>query len=113
MKISISNKAHNHMRSIAKFTSKISMNYSNKVIQNIYSTINSIKDFPYIGRYVPELSYKHYRERLCEKYRIIYVVSEKQNTIYIRYVISSKQNSYIFFEVHKEEIINFLKYLFS
>ena len=66
MNISISNRAYNHMRSIAKFSAKISTNYSNKVIQNIYSTIYSIKDTPYIGRYVPEISDKHYRERICE-----------------------------------------------
>ena len=113
MTISISNRAYNHMRSIAEFSTKISTNYSNKIIQNIYSTINSIKDTPYIGRYVPEILDKHYRERICGNYRIIYVVSEKHNTIYIRYIISGKQNSNLFFEVHKKEIFNFLNRLFN
>lgn len=112
MNISISNKAHNHMRNITKFTAKISTNYSNNVMRDIYSTIDSIKDAPYIGRYVPEISDKHYRERICGNYRIIYVVSEKHNTIYIRYIISGKQNSNLFFEVHKKEIFNFLNRLF-
>ena len=101
------------MRSIAEFSAKISANYSNKVIQNIYSTIYSIEDAPYIGRYVPEISDKHYRERICGNYRIIYVVSEKHNTIYIRYIISGKQNSNLFFEVHKKEIFIFFNRLFS
>lgn len=100
------------MRSITKFSSKISTNYSNKVIRDIYSTIDSIKDAPYIGRYVPELSDKHYRERICRNYRIIYLVSEKRNTIFIRYIISEKQNSNLFFEVHKKELFNFLNQLF-
>ena len=113
MNISISNRTYNHMRSIAEFSAKISTNYSNKVIHNIYSTIYSIKDAPYIGRYVPEISDKHYRERICGNYRIIYVVSEKHNTIYIRYIISGKQNSNLFFEVHKKEIFNFLNRLFN
>lgn len=113
MNISISNKAYNNMRSITKFSAKISTNYSNKVIQKIYSTINSIKDAPYIGRYVPELSNKHYRERICGNYRIIYIVSEKHNTIFIRYIISRKQNSNLFFEVHKNEIFNFLNRFFN
>ncbi len=112
MNISISNKAYNHLRSIAEFSAKISTNYSNKVIQSIYSTIYVIKDAPYIGRYVPEISNKHYRERICGKYRIIYVVSEKHNTVFIRYIISEKQNSHLFFEVHKNEIFNFLNRLF-
>ena len=113
MNISISNRAYSNLRSIAKFSAKISINYSNKVIRNIYSTIYSIKDAPYIGRYVPELSGKHYRERICGNYRIIYVVSEKHNTIFIRYIISGKQNSNLFFEVHKKEIFNFFNHLFS
>lgn len=101
------------MRSITKFSSKISTNYANRVVNEIYSTIYLIKDSPYIGRYVPELSNKHYRERICGNYRIIYVVSEKYNTIFIRYIISGKQNSNLFFEVHKKEIFNFLNRLFS
>lgn len=113
MEISISNRAQSNIENITEFTLKISTNYANRVINGIYSTIYSIQDAPYIGRYVPEISDKHYRERICGNYRIIYVVSEKHNTIYIRYIISGKQNSNLFFEVHKKEIFNFLNRLFS
>lgn len=107
MEISLSNRAQSNIENISEFSLKISTNYANKVVNEIYSTINSIQDSPYIGRYVPELSDKHYRERICENYRIIYLISEKYNTIYIRYIISGKQNSYLFFEVHKKELFNF------
>ena len=113
MDILISNKAYSNMRNIAKFTSKISANYANKVINKIYSTIDSIKVTPYIGRYVPELLDKHYRERICGIYRIIYVVSEKSNVIFIRYIISGKQNPNLFFEVHKNELYNFLNQIIN
>ena len=113
MEISISNRAQSNIENITEFTLKISTNYANRVINEIYSTIYSIKDAPYIGRYVPEISDKHYRERICGNYRIIYVVSEKHNTIYIRYISSGKQNSNLFFVVHKKEIFNFLNRLFS
>ena len=113
MKISISNKAQSNIENITEFTLKISTNYANRVVNEIYSTIYSIKDAPYIGRYVPEISDKHYQERICGNYRIIYVVSEKHNTIYIRYIISGKQNSNLFFEVHKKETFNFLNRLFN
>lgn len=112
MKISISNRAQNNIENIVEFTLKISTNYTNRIVNEIYSTIYSIKDAPYVGRYVPEISNKYYRERICENYRIIYVVSEKHNTIFIRYIISGKQNSNLFFEVHKKEIFNFLNHLF-
>ena len=82
MEISISNKAQSNIENITKFTLKISTNYANRIVNEIYSTIDSIKVAPYIGRYVPELSDKHYRERICGNYRIIYLVSEKYNTIF-------------------------------
>ena len=107
MEISLSNRAQNNIENIAKFSLKISTNYANKIVNRIYSTINSIKISPYAGRYVPELLDKQYRERICENYRIIYLVSKRYNTIFIRYIISGKQNSYLFFEVHKKELINF------
>jgi len=96
------------LRSIAEFSAKISINYSNRVIQDIYSNIYKLKDYPYIGRYVPEIQSSHYRERIYKNYRIIHVVSEKYNTIFIRYIISSRQNFNLFFEVHKKEIFDFL-----
>lgn len=113
MEISISNRAQSNIENIVEFTLRISTNYANSVVNGIYSTIYSIKDAPYIGRYVIEIPDKHYRERICGNYRIIYVVSEKHNTIFIRYIISGKQNSNLFFEVHKKEISNFLNHLFN
>ncbi len=107
MKISISDKAQGNIEDITEFTSKISDNYANRVINNIYKLIDLIKYAPYIGRYVHEIPNKYYRERICENYRIIYVASEKLNTVFIRYIISGKQNSNLFFEVHKKEIFNF------
>lgn len=113
MEISISNRAQINIENIIDFSLKISTNYANRIVNEIYSTIYSIKDAPYIGRYVPEILDKHYRERMFKNYRIIYVISEKHNTIFIRYIISGKQNSNLFFEVHKKEIFDFLNRLFN
>ena len=113
MEISISNRAQINIENIIDFSLKISTNYANRIVNEIYSTIYSIKDAPYIGRYVPEILDKHYRERIFKNYRIIYVISKKHNTIFIRYIISGKQNSNLFFEVHKKEIFDFLNRLFN
>lgn len=113
MEISISNRAQINIENIIDFSLKISTNYANRIVNEIYSTIYSIKDAPYIGRYVPEILDKHYRERIFKNYRIIYVISEKHNTIFIRYIISGKENSNLFFEVHKKEIFDFLNRLFN
>ena len=113
MEISISNRAQINIENIIDFSLKISTNYANRIVNEIYSTIYSIKDAPYIGRYVPEILDKHYRERIFKNYRIIYVISEKHNTIFIRYIISGKQNSNLFFEVNKKENLDFLNRLFN
>ena len=113
MEISISNSAQINIENIIDFSLKISTNYANRIVNEIYSTIYSIKDAPYIGRYVPEILDKHYRERIFKNYRIIYVISEKHNTIFIRYIISGKQNANLFFEVHKKEIFDILNRLFN
>ena len=113
MEISISNRAQINIENIIDFSLKISTNYANRIVNEIYSTIYSIKDAPYIGRYVPEILDKHYQERIFKNYRIIYVISEKHNTIFIRYIISGKQNSNLFFEVHEKEIFDFLNRLFN
>lgn len=112
MEISISNRAQSNIENITEFTLKISTNYANKVVNEIYSTIYSIKDAPYIGRYVPEISDKHYRERICGKYRIIYYISEKDKTIFIRYIFCGRQNSNLFFKVHEKELFDFFNQLF-
>lgn len=107
MQISMSNRTFQNIDDIFAYLSNISDEYANKIVSNIYDIIDKSKDFPYIGRYVPELSDKHYRERICNSYRIIYFVSEFYNTIFIRYIFSGKQNSNLFFKVHKDELINF------
>lgn len=83
------------------------------MIKKFGSYFRKIKDFPYIGRYVPEIQDEHYRERVFEKYRIIYFISEKNNTIFIRYIFNARQDKKTFFEVHRNEIYNFLNHYFN
>ena len=68
--------------------------------------IENLQFFPYIGRNVPEIDDKHYRERICEKFRIIYFIFEKENIIFIRYIFDSIQDKTTFFELNKNEIFN-------
>lgn len=74
MQIIISNKAKSAITDIFNYSYNISANYANKLLNKIYETIYNLQTYPYIGRYVPELFNfnMHYRERICENYRIIY-----------------------------------------
>lgn len=113
MEIMISDNAKFAIGDIFNYLSNVSTKYAIKTVNNIYKTILDIKYAPYIGRYVPELPDKHFRERIYKQFRIIYYVSESNNTIYIRYIFSGKQNSNLFFKIHKNEIIKFLNQFFS
>ncbi len=113
MQIIISDDVKSAITDIFDYSYNISANYASRIVNKIYDTIYDLQDSPYIGRYVPELSDKQYRERICEKYRIIYYVSKTNNTIYVRYIFCSRQNPNSFFKVHEKELFNFLNHLFS
>lgn len=113
MKIQITDNAKSDITNIFNYSRNLSSNYARKIVKKIYGEIYNLQFSPYIGRYVPELSNKHYRERLCEKYRIIYFISENSNTIYIQYIFCSKQNSELFFKIHKTELSNYLNQYFN
>ena len=113
MKVITTQKAKNNLLDLFDYNAKISKHYAIRIDKKIRSYIEELQNAPYIGKYVPEISDKHYRERICEKFRIIYFVSEKQNTIFILYIFNSRQDKKTFFEVHKKEIYNFFnQYLF-
>lgn len=113
MQIVLTRRAKKDRLELFKYNSKISPNYAIKIDKRIGSYIEELQYYPYIGRYVPEISNKHYRERIYKKFRIIYFISEKENTIFIRYIFSVRQNKKSFFKIHKKEIYNFFNHLFD
>ena len=59
--------------------------------------IKKLTDTPYIGRYIPEISDKHFREIIYRKnrksgYRIMYHVYDSKNTIRVFNIINCKQD---------------------
>ncbi len=111
MKVIVTRRAKNNLLDLFNYNANISLNYAIKIDKKIRSYIEDLQYYPYIGKYVPELSDKQYRERTCENYRIIYYVLDKNNTIYIRYIFSTRQDKRTFFEFHKKELFNFLNQL--
>lgn len=113
MQIIISDDAKSAITDIFDYSYNISVNYASRIVNKIYDTIHDLQDSPYTGRYVPELTDKQYRERICEKYRIIYYISETNNTIYVRYIFCARQNFNLFFKVHEKELLKFFNRLFN
>ena len=65
--------------------------------RNILFRIHDLEDSPYIGRYIPEMSDKRFREIIYKSsrhsgYRIMYYMSENTDTIYIFNILNSKQD---------------------
>lgn len=110
MKVIVTQKAKQDLFNLFDYNAKISLNYAIKTDKKIRSYIESLQDSPYIGRYVSEISNTHYRERICEKFRIIYFISEKDNIIFVRNIFSTRQDKTRFLKIHKNEIYNFFNH---
>lgn len=85
-------------REIYFYNTRYSRKYANKIRMLISKSISRLADFPYIGRYLPEDDTKKYGELICQKYRILYSVSEKNDTVYIHYIIYAGRNFGAFFQ---------------
>ena len=103
MKVIITQRAKNDRLVLFNYNSKISLDYAIRIDKKIRSYINELKHYPYLGRYVPEIPDKRYRERISEKYK----------TIFIRYIFNAKQDKSAFLENHKIEIFDFFNRLFN
>lgn len=95
MNIIISNTAHQNIRKISQYVAKTSYKNAIKTVDNIYLKISNLKFSPYIGRYVPELEDKHFRELIYKNYRILYTIHN--NYIQVHFVISRFQNIKFYF----------------
>ena len=76
---------------VSNFISIYNYNYSQKILKNIFKSIQSLEYFPNRN---PCLYFnKKYRRMLfLKKYLIIYSVDNIKNIVYIKYVFSTKQS---------------------
>lgn len=100
MQLIISDEVKNDITEIYNYIANDSLKYANETIKKLYSRIAELKVAPYLGRYVPEISSKQYRELLYKSYRIIYYISEENNTIYVRFIIHNKRNFKSFYNTY-------------
>ena len=97
MHIIVDDLARKNIENLYYYNAKYSLKNADDIDININRRIHNIKDSPYIGRYIPEMSDKRFREVIYikdkhSKYRIMYYISEKSDTIYVFNIINSKQN---------------------
>ena len=66
------------LQSIAEYIQRDSEFYARAVVTKILDVSRSVKDFPLIGRIVPELENENIRERFVYSYRLIYQIKTQQ-----------------------------------
>jgi plasmid stabilization system protein ParE len=105
MKVIVDNSAKDSIDNIFYYNLKYSLKNALETDSTIKFYINDLASLPYIGRYVPEIPDKHFREIIYKKtrqssYRIIYYISDITNTIYVLNVLNSKQDFNKFLKLH-------------
>lgn len=63
---------------ISGYIAKDSVFYAKAVVEKIVATVESIPEFPLIGRVVPEMNQENYRERFVHRFRVIYKLFDNE-----------------------------------
>jgi plasmid stabilization system protein ParE len=97
MKVLVENLAKQQLVDIYYYNYQYSLKNAIETNRNIMERIDSLEDSPYIGRYISEMLDNRFREIIYRKtrhseYRIMYYISEKNNTIYVLNIINSRQD---------------------
>jgi toxin ParE1/3/4 len=77
------------LNEIAEYISLQNYDAAKKLVNNVFTAVEVLEDFPSSGRYPPELNGAHYREVICKPCRIFYKLGINQ--IIILYVMRSER----------------------
>jgi len=88
-KVAWSPEAIEDLEAIAEYIERDSEFYAMAVVSKILDMARNIKDFPKIGRIVPDVGNENIRERFVYSYRLVYQIRGHQ--ILIVAVIHGKQ----------------------
>lgn len=77
-KIIWSPEAIEDLQSIAEYIQRDSEFYARAVVTKILDVSRNIKDFPLIGKIVPELENENIRELFVYSYRLVYQIKKQQ-----------------------------------
>ena len=97
MNVLVDDLAKQHLTDIYYYNYQYSLQNAIETNKNLMAHLHNLGYFSYIGRFIPEMSDKRFREIIYRKnrhfgYRIIYYISENSNTIYIISIITSNQD---------------------
>ena len=79
--------ALSNLNEIADYIALDKFSAAQRLIQQIFSSVERLEQFPESGRIPPELEHSRYREIIVGPCRIFYRSDNEQNKVYILYVI--------------------------
>lgn len=105
MKIIIENSAKKSLDDIFYYNMQYSLKNAIYIDYSITQQIKKLAENPYIGRYIPEIQDKHFREIIYRNsrkniYRIMYYIYDFKNIIHVFNIINSKQNFNQILKIH-------------
>lgn len=105
MQVLVEDLAKQQLIDIYYYNYQYSLKNAIETNKNIMVHIDNLVDSPYIGRYIPEMSDKRFREIIYRRtrhsgYRIMYYISEKSDTIYVFNIMNSKQDFIRILKLH-------------
>ena len=97
MNIIVESLAKKQLYNIFYYNSQYSLKNAFNIEYSITENIKNLEFFPYLGRNIPEISDKHFREIIYYKnkrngYRIMYYIHNYTSTIRVFNIISCKQD---------------------
>ena len=97
MNVQVENLANSQLVNIYYYNLQFSLKSATTIALEIRNFIEYLEEFPYTGRYIPEMSDKRFRELIYKyskhsTYRIMYFISQKNNTIYVFNIMNCKQD---------------------
>lgn len=114
MQIIISNDAKSAITDIYDYSYNISSNYASRIINQIYDAIYNLQNSPYIGRYVPEFSDKHFENLSVKNIELFIIFLKKiKQFLYVTYFAEGKILIYFLKFMKKNYLIFLINYLFK
>ncbi len=83
MAVNWSAEAKRDLADIVDYYEDRSPEYARALVRQIYESVGRLEQFPQMGRYVPELSLKSFRELIVAGYRVVYLVSKEEVDILV------------------------------
>lgn len=82
-------RAADDMEEIASYIALDNADAASKLVESVLHAIDGLVDFPYLGRLVPELRTRRYRELIVAPCRIIYMPTN--DAVVIQRIIRGEQ----------------------